>query len=172
MLKKDITYTDFNGNERTETFYFNLTQAELVELEVSHEGGLKESLEKIVAAEDGAKIIAEMKSIVLKAYGVKSADGKHFIKNDQLRQEFEGSEAYSVLFMEMVTQAESATEFVNGVVPKELRDQNQTSLPVDRPNLTPVPEEPRVLTPVEAREMDHDELASGIATGKYKLGKD
>lgn len=120
MLKKTIKYTDFNGEEQSEDFFFHLSKAELVELELSHEGGLSESMTKIVAAQDGAAIIKEFKNIVLLSYGVKSPDGKRFIKNQQLREEFESSEAYSTLFMELVTNTDAAIEFINGVVPGDL----------------------------------------------------
>lgn len=120
MLKKTITFTDFNGEEVTEDHYFHLSQAELVELEMSQKGGMSESLRQIIAAEDGGAIISEFKSIILKAYGKKSDDGRRFIKNQQLREEFESSEAYSTLFMEIVTDPEKATEFVNGIMPAKL----------------------------------------------------
>lgn len=120
MLKKTIKYTDFNGEEQSEDFFFHLSKAELVELELSHEGGLSESMTKIVAAQDGAAIVKEFKNIVLLSYGVKSPDGKRFIKNQQLREEFESSEAYSTLFMELVTDTDAAIEFINGVVPGDL----------------------------------------------------
>lgn len=171
MLKKSITYEDYNGNPVTEDFYFNLSKAEIVEMELSVEGGLREHLEAIVEAEDGKQIIAEMKNIVLKAYGVRSQDGKRFIKNERLREEFESTEAYSVLFMELVTNAGAAAEFINGVIPKDLQEaanaaQMSMDKPTETPNLTP---EPKKLTPQEVDEMDADELKSGLATGKYIL---
>lgn len=176
MLKKSITYEDFNGDTVTEDFYFNLTKAELVELEVSHEGGLKESLEKIVADEDGKQIIAEMKNIVLGSYGTKSVDGRRFIKNQDLRDEFESSEAYSVLFMELVTEADAAVEFVTGVMPKGMVDKNQEKMEFTPATPQGIAEavnqnhpEPHLLTEKELREMDRDELKSGLATGRYIL---
>ena len=117
MLKKTITYTDYNDNTRTEDFYFNLSEAELMEMEMSTVGGLAESIQKIVAAQDAPSIIKIFKDLVLKAYGVKSADGKRFIKNSTIREEFEQTEAYSKLFMELATDADAAAEFVNGIVP-------------------------------------------------------
>lgn len=171
MLKKSITYTDFNGNEVTEDFYFNLSKAEIVEMELSVHGGLKDHLEKIIAAEDGKEIIAQLKHIILKAYGKRSEDGKQFIKNDQIREEFASTEAYSELFMELATQTDAAIEFTNGIIPKDMRDNpNQAALPIqkgpDHPNLTP---QPQKLTQAEVAEMDSDELKSGLATGKYIL---
>lgn len=171
MLKKSITYETYTGEEVTEDFYFNLTKAELVELEMSHKGGLSESLKKIIATEDGAEIIKEFKKIVLGAYGKKSEDGRRFIKNQQLRDEFESTEAYSVLFMELVTNAEAAAEFVNAVIPRDLKAEGQLQL-VPQPNGAPETTEtakPRKLSQVEITEMDADELKSGLASGRYEL---
>lgn len=117
MLKKTITYTDYNLNERTEDFYFNLTQAEVTEMEVSVEGGLVEMINRIVAAQDGKQIIETFKDIILRSYGQKSADGRRFIKTQEIRDAFVQTEAYSKLFMELATDAKAASEFVNGIVP-------------------------------------------------------
>lgn len=168
MLKKSITYEDYNGESVTEDFYFNLSKAELVELEVSHVGGLSESLKNIVATEDGGEIIREFKNIIMKSYGQKSPDGRRFIKNDQLRQEFESSEAYSVLFMDLVTNAESAAEFVQGIMPRGLAEENQLKL-VEPETTPPGDEQPRKLSTSEIREMDADELRSGLASGRFEL---
>lgn len=123
MLKKTITYTDFNDEEVSEDFFFHLSKAELVELEMSHEGGMSEALQRIVDAEDGKSIVAEFKSIILGAYGKKSADGRRFVKNQQIREEFESSEAYSTLFMELVTDAAAAAEFMNGIIPQGMAEE-------------------------------------------------
>ena len=120
MLKKTITYTDYNNNERTEDFYFNLTRAELMEMEMSTNGGLAEMINKIVASQDAPSIIKIFKELVLKAYGEKSLDGKRFIKNDDIREEFSQTEAYSQLFMELATDADAAAAFVNGIMPAGL----------------------------------------------------
>lgn len=117
MLKKTITYTDYNGTTRKEDFYFNLTQAEVTELEVSVEGGLVEMINRIVAAQNGKVIIETFKDIILRAYGEKSPDGRRFIKNQEVRDAFAQTEAYSNLFMELATDAKAASEFVNGIVP-------------------------------------------------------
>ena len=117
MLKKTITYTDYNGVERKEDFYFNLTKAEIMEMEMSTSGGLTEMINRIVAAHDAPAIIKIFKELVLKAYGVKSPDGKRFIKSDELATEFAQTEAYSQLFMELATDADAASAFVNGIVP-------------------------------------------------------
>ena len=117
MLKKTITYTDYNGVERKEDFYFNLTKAEIMEMEMSTSGGLTEMINRIVAAQDAPAVIKIFKELVLKAYGVKSPDGKRFIKSDELATEFAQTEAYSQLFMELATDADAASAFVNGIVP-------------------------------------------------------
>ena len=118
MLKKTITYVDYDGKERIEDFYFNLTKAEITEMELSEEGGLIKTIERVVAEEDGAKIIEIFKDLILKSYGEKSLDGKRFIKSDKLKEEFSQTEAYSELFMELATNEEKASEFVNGIIPK------------------------------------------------------
>lgn len=117
MLKKAITYIDYNGVERTETFYFNLTKAEVMEMEMSTSGGLTEMIEKIVAAKDAPSIIKVFKDLILKAYGEKSLDGKRFIKSDELSTAFSQTEAYSQLFMELSMNDKAAAEFVNGIMP-------------------------------------------------------
>ena len=120
MLKKTISYEDFNGNKFTEDFYFNLTKAEIAEMELEVPGGLTATLEKITKAQDTPTLIKIFKDLILRSYGVKSADGKRFIKNPTMREEFEQHAAYSVLFMELATNAEAASEFVNGIVPSDV----------------------------------------------------
>lgn len=117
MLKKTITYIDYNDNERKEDFYFNLTQAEVIEMEMSTSGGLVEMINRIVAAQDAPAIISVFKKLILKAYGEKSPDGKRFIKSEEISEAFSQTEAYSQLFTELATNAEAATEFVNGIIP-------------------------------------------------------
>lgn len=119
MLKKTITYTDYNGAERTEDFYFNLTKAEIMEMEMSTTGGFAEMIQKIVAAQDAPAIIKVFKDLLLKAYGEKSPDGKRFIKTSELSESFSQTEAYSQLFMELATDTEAASNFVNGIIPAE-----------------------------------------------------
>lgn len=118
MLKKTISYTDYDGNERTEDFYFNLTKAEVAEFEHSESGGLSKILQKIIAEKDNKRIIALFKDLILRAYGEKSNDGKRFIKNQEVRDAFSQTEAYSELFMELASNAEAAAAFVNGITPQ------------------------------------------------------
>ena len=122
MIKKTITFTDYNGNERTEDFYFNLSKAELSEMELSTAGGLGQMIQDVVSAQDTPRIISIFKDLILKSYGVKSADGRRFIKSKELSMEFAQTEAYSDLFMLLATDEAAATEFVNGIVPKEKKN--------------------------------------------------
>lgn len=119
MLKKTITYKDYNGVERTEDFYFNLNKAELMKMEMGTKGGMAEMIQRIVAAQDIPAIIAVFEELIQKAYGVKTPDGRGFIKRAADLEEFISTEAYSNLFMELSTDADKAAEFVNGIVPAE-----------------------------------------------------
>lgn len=131
MLKKTITYTDYNQVERTEDFYFNLTKAEVMEMEMSTSGGMAEMIQRIIAAQDSPAIIKIFKELVLKAYGQKSPDGKRFIKSDEISTAFAQTEAYSNLFMELATDADAAAKFVNGIIPADVAQQaaSQTAMP-------------------------------------------
>lgn len=129
MLKKTITYVDYNGTQRTEDFYFNLSQAEIMEMEMSTVGGFVEMINRIVEAQDTPSLIKIFKDLILKTYGEKSLDGKRFIKSDEIREAFSQTEAYSQLFMELATNAAAAAEFVNGVIPRSLNKNNVSELP-------------------------------------------
>ena len=120
MLKKTVTYVDYNGVERTEDFYFNLSNAEVAEMELSVEGGLSKMLEEIVKSNDNVRILELFKQMVLKAYGEKSADGKRFIKSKELSEAFSQTEAYSEIFMELALDEKAAAAFVNGIMPANL----------------------------------------------------
>lgn len=129
MIKKNIVYTDYNGVERSEDFYFNLSKAEITEMELSTTGGLAEQIKRIVAAQDQPAIIKIFKELILKAYGEKSADGKRFEKkNGELAAAFAETEAYSQLFMELATDADAAAAFVNGIVPADAAKQAQAAM--------------------------------------------
>lgn len=117
MLAKKISYVDYNGNPREEVFYFNLSKAEIMEMELGVAGGMTRMIEAMVAAEDGPGLSKLYKEIILKAYGEKSADGRRFVKSQELRDAFEQTDAYSELYMELVTDADKASEFVNGIMP-------------------------------------------------------
>lgn len=118
MLERKITYTDFNGEKRTETFRFNLNKAEILEMELGTAGGLTQMIEKLVEIQDYPQIIQLYKKFILSAYGEKSLDGKTFVKNDEIRRNFEQSGAYEELFMELLGNKDAAAAFVNGVMPK------------------------------------------------------
>lgn len=117
MLKKTITYIDYDGNERTEDYLFNLSKAECMEMELSTDGGMQQMIERIVSEKDNAKIVKVFKDIILKAYGKKSPDGKHFYKSAEISAEFAATEAYSELFMELATDADAAAKFISAVLP-------------------------------------------------------
>lgn len=123
MLKKLITYTDYNGVERTEPFYFNLSKAELMEMELGVTGGMTEMLNKIIAAKEAPSLMKTFKEMIMKSYGIKSDDGKRLIKSEELSIAFTQTEAYSVLFMELITDDKAAADFVNAIIPNELKDE-------------------------------------------------
>ncbi len=132
MYKKVMTFTDFDGNERTETFWFNLTEAEVVEMENGVSGGLTNMLERIVAAQDRTSIIETFKNLILKSYGVKTPDGRGFDKSPEVVKAFADTQAYSDLFMELSRDSKAASEFFNGVIPtkKEPTETNSDSIAV------------------------------------------
>lgn len=126
MLKKTITFTDYNGVERTEDFYFNLNKAEVMEMEMGTTGGFADMINGIIAAKDVPALISIFKDMILKAYGQKSPDGRRFIKSKELSEEFSQTEAYVSLYMELATDDEAAASFVNGIMPKDLVDKVQS----------------------------------------------
>lgn len=126
MLKENIVYTDYNGVERNEDHYFNLSKAEIMEMEMSTVGGFAEMVQGVVKAQDAPSIIKIFKELILKAYGVKSPDGKRFIKSEALSTEFAQTEAYSELFMKLATDADAAARFINGIVPADMRQDPAT----------------------------------------------
>jgi hypothetical protein len=133
MLKETITYEDYNGVKRTEDHYFNLTEAEITEMELSVNGGFTEMIQRIVAAQDMPSLIKIMQDLILKSYGQKSLDGKRFVKVNEngrrLADEFKETEAYSQLFMKLATDADYAAIFVNGIVPAKLSERTKNALP-------------------------------------------
>lgn len=120
MLKKTIKYTDYDGVEREEDFYFNLNKAEILEMEMTQAGGLQAFIQKIISTKDAKEIVKLFKDLVLKSYGEKSPDGRRFIKSEAISEAFAQTEAYPILFMSLATDADAAAEFVNGIVPKDL----------------------------------------------------
>ena len=120
MIKKTVTYTDFDGNERTEDFYFHLTEQELTEWELSIDGGLSGVLQRIMKSVDTKKTMEIFKELLVKSYGVKTPDGRGFIKNKEILDSFTCTQAFSDMYMELATNDKAAAEFVNGVIPKKL----------------------------------------------------
>lgn len=120
MIKKTVQYIDFNGDSQTEDLYFNLSKAEIAEMELSQDGGLTGHIQKITEAKNNKELIILFKDILLKSIGKRSEDGKRFMKNDIIREEFISSEAYSTLFMELAFDDLKAVEFIKGVMPSDL----------------------------------------------------
>lgn len=120
MYKKTITYPDYNGEEIKEDFYFNLTKAEILEMQLEKEGGLAEKIQSIVDSKNVPELIKIFKELILRSYGKKSDDGKRFIKSPELSREFTQTEAYSELFMELATDSDAASAFINGIIPANL----------------------------------------------------
>jgi len=142
MLKRDITYEDFNGNTVTETLYFNLTSTELITLEASYDGGLQKAIESIVATQNMREIIAQFQKIILASYGERTEDGKRFRKSDLIREEFSQTAAYDALFMELAGNADKAAEFIGAIIPKQLMDQvekAENTVDVPLPSGLPTP---------------------------------
>lgn len=132
MYSEIVNYTDYNGVERKEEIFFNLTKAELLEMEMGIVGGFNAMVQRAIDAQDQPTLIATFKDLLLKSVGVKSADGRRFIKNDEVRADFKETEAYSILFMKYATDAEAASKFINGIVPKDLSQDAQEIAPAAR----------------------------------------
>jgi hypothetical protein len=168
MLKKTIKYKDFNDEEVEEDFFFHLSKAELIELQMSHSDGLAEAMERMINANDTKSLVEEFKKIILMSYGRKSLDGKRFVKTQTIRDEFESSEAYSTLFFELATNTDAAIEFMNGIIPPNLGAEMEAIQ--RREKIKPVPEvkEPQRLTMKELREMNivGHELTDKIISGE------
>lgn len=130
MFETPITYTDLNGDEQTETYAFHLTKENVVDLNVSPKGGLENYLQEIIASEDGAAVMENLRAIVRMAVGRRSEDGKRFEKDPVYASQFMQSEAYSELFFRLVSDAEFAAEFINKTMPsgmkKQLEDTKKT----------------------------------------------
>jgi hypothetical protein len=121
MLKKEITFEDFNGDKTTETLYFNLTKSEMIEMEADYEEGLDATIKRIIKTNDRQGLIREFKKIILKSYGEKSEDGKRFMKSDAIRDAFTQTAAYDAMFMELATNDIAAAAFMKGILPKDMQ---------------------------------------------------
>lgn len=116
MHKETITFTDYNGEERTEDYYFNLTQAEVLKMEMLQKGGMESYITKIINERDQKKITKLFCKVIKKSYGLKTLDGG-FEKSKEAFRKFENSEAYSILFTRLASDAEFAARFINGIMP-------------------------------------------------------
>lgn len=135
MLKKTMTTVDFGGTERTEDYYFNLTKAEIMEMQLCTDGGFVETVKKIVEAKNQLELTRLFKKIICASYGVLSPDGRKFVKNQQVLDDFMATQAYSDLYIELLSgDGKAAEDFVNGILPKDLTDE-AAKAPVSQPGL-------------------------------------
>lgn len=125
MLAKEITYTDYNGTKRTETFYFNLSRAELMRMEMTSETSLRDKLIAMVKEQDRVKLYKYFEWLVLKSYGEKSDDGKHFRKSEEISEAFSSTEAFSELLIELCSGEDKVLAFVNGIMPTPVPKEEQ-----------------------------------------------
>lgn len=123
MLRKEVEYKDFDGNDRKDILWFHLNEVEITEMDLETSGGLVKYMESIIDTKDVNRLITIFKDLLIRSYGERSMDGKHFYKDDKIRNEFVSSAAYPVLYMEMVSDANKAVEFINGIVPSNIREQ-------------------------------------------------
>ena len=128
MLAKKIKFVDFDGNEREETFYFNLRKSEITDMQLEVKGGLTTIIERIVETKDIPELIKLFKDLIRRSYGEKSADGRNFIKNVRVWENFESTNAYSELYMELATNADAAADFINAIVPPEYAAESAKAL--------------------------------------------
>lgn len=139
MIKKTITFNDLDGNKLTEDFWFHLSKAKILEMELSTTGGLEASMKELIKKRDGANIMSTFKDLILRSYGERSLDGKRFLQSKELSEAFEQTDAYSELFTELVTNDEAAAEFFNGILPQEVQDKvAEEKAAGNLPNLTVV----------------------------------
>lgn len=138
MIKKVVEYTDFNDMERKDELYFHMTQPELIKLSVSREGGFERYIDKMIQANNMKEVVAILEEVIQLTYGVKTDDGR-FEKSPEILQKFLSSEAYNVVFMEIAQNAETAAEFINGVIPKNLKKQVDDALAAHQANQAQTP---------------------------------
>ena len=129
MIKQTITYMDYNGNERTEEYWFNLSKAELLRLETTTKGGFQKMLENAVASEDNYRIIEVFEDLIKHSIGMKTLDGKYFKKSKEFTEDFVQSEAYSTLLFDLLQDAEKANAFIRGIMPNDLLAQAEAAIP-------------------------------------------
>lgn len=120
MLKETIKYTDYNGLEREEDHYFNLTEAEIIDMDMNMSGGLRAMLEAAISAQDAKTLYTVFKDILFKSYGRKSIDGRRFEKSEELSTEFMQTEAYNVLIKRLLKDDVKAADFIKGILPQNV----------------------------------------------------
>ena len=125
MYKRTMTYTDFNGVTRKEDFYFHFSEAEIAEMELTMPGGMSNLLNRIVDAKEEHELVKIFKDLILKSYGEKSPDGKRFMKSEEISKAFSQTQAYSDLFMELATDSNAASAFVNAIIPDNIRNRDK-----------------------------------------------
>jgi hypothetical protein len=172
MLKKTITFKDLDGNDVSEEFYFNLSKAEITEMELSMDGGFSAYLRTIIESKDGAQIMATFKKIITASVGKRSEDGRRLIKNQEVIDDFVQSDAYSVLFMELVTNAEAAASFMQNIVPSDVSDAVRKNTETSKDKEIPAYiREEREPTNKELMEMTPEQIQEAFARRAAK-GKD
>lgn len=161
MLKKTITYRNLDGDELTEDFYFNLSLSEITRMELVEDGSLGEKLKRIVAQGKGREIIETFEWLLETAYGVRSENGKYFKKSPELFKEFQYSDAYSVLFLELVTNAGAASEFVKGIMPADIEEKARLMSEAQKsslPEVTQAETSEEIKAPKDPKDMTREEL--------------
>jgi hypothetical protein len=170
VIKKTVSYEDFNGEQVREDLFFHLSKPELVELELEFQpDGLAAAMQKMQDEEDGRAIFFTFKNIIVKSYGKRSADGKRFVKNDDIRQEFESSKAWETIFDEFITDPNTMNEFILGVIPLDLVSEAEAALKAAEPEN---PVEPTYMTMKEVRELSAEEykhLSERIVSGEIVI---
>lgn len=161
MLKKTITYTDFNDTEQTEDFYFHLSRTDLAELSFEHPGGLSKYLEDMVKSEDAKLIMSTFKAIISRSVGVRSEDGRRFDKSDAISNEFMNTAAYDELFMELVTDDKLALAFVKGILPSTLVESAEQAQ-----------REPKEYSTAELEAMSSEEFAAVAGNDPRNMTRD
>ena len=164
MIKKSITFDDLDGNPITEDFYFNLSKAEIAEMELSQEGGMSAHLKKMIDANDGKSIIASFKEILTKSVGKRNPDGKRFDKSEEIILDFVQSDAYSVLFMDLIGDSDSITTFIRGLIPADLAEK------LDIPNSNKIQGRP-VLQDHQVRQLKTVQLPTEIVSSAVETAK-
>lgn len=174
MIKKTVTYKDFNDEEQTDELLFHMSKADLIQLQMEEGGdGFGEYIQQITDAEDSAEVWRIFKKILKMSFGKKSPDGKRFIKTDEQWDEFTSSEAYSTLVMDLMSDPNAMAEFITKLVPQDLdADVAKITATNGAPQAAPAATNtapPKQISVREAAEMPGEELQQKLASGQYVL---